>query len=447
MQVIPIDASDLGNRSYLVTDGSAAIVVDPPRPSDGVVDLLRFHGLALELVVDTHLHNDHVSGGPELARATGATYAVSAGEQVCGAHGIVDGDLFRIGSLSLTAVATPGHTLLHQSFVVTEGNQCVVFTGGSLLIGSVGRTDLLGAELASGLAAEQWASVRSMLYSLPGEAVVHPTHGFGSFCSATPCTGTETTIDRERQDNPAARLDRDDFVETLLAGYGEYPSYFSHMADRNRAGLVSPAYRQPVSELPYDGLEELAALLWIIDVRPRALFGAAHVPGTINAGIDGPLATYVGWTMPWGAPFGLLASDQTQLDRARSTLAHIGLDLPVGTVIPPATSLSGHLRLATFEHLAAEWTDDVTVVDVRRQEEWDQGHLEGAHHIPVHQLADADVPEGRLWLHCAAGYRAVLGASLLQRDGLDVVAIDDAWTAAGDAGLAIATSSTAGVTV
>ena len=438
MQVLPIDASDLGNRSYLVTDGVVAVAIDPPRPCDRVIDLVRAHGLALDLVVDTHLHNDHVSGGPELARATGATYTVSADEHVDGAHGAVDGDLFHIGSLAVTVVATPGHTPHHQSFVVTQDDQCAVFTGGSLLIGSVGRTDLLGADRADELAADQWASVRWMLYSLPGAAAVHPTHGFGSFCSATPCTGTETTIDAERSVNPAALLDRDAFVETLLAGFGEYPSYFAHMAERNRSGLVSPAYRDPIPELAEGDLEELAARLWVIDIRPRAAFAAAHVPGTVNAGVDGPLATYVGWTMPWGAPFGLVADDDDQLSRARDTFAHIGLDLPVGAAIPSDRARSAELRLAKFGDLAAEWTDDVTVIDVRRQEEWDQGHLEGAHHIPVHRLVDAEVPDGRLWLHCAAGYRAVLGASLLRRDRRDVVAIDDAWPAAEAVGLPIA---------
>jgi rhodanese-related sulfurtransferase len=143
--------------------------------------------------------------------------------------------------------------------------------------------------------------------------------------------------------------------------------------------------------------------------------------------------------MPWGAPFGLLAADDDQLTRARDTLAHIGLDLPLGSAIPSDRARSAELRLAKFGDLAAEWTDDVTVIDVRRQEEWDQGHLEGALHIPVHRLVDAEVPEGRLWLHCAAGYRAVLGASLLLRDKRDVVAIDDAWPAAEAVGLPIAT--------
>jgi rhodanese-related sulfurtransferase len=157
----------------------------------------------------------------------------------------------------------------------------------------------------------------------------------------------------------------------------------------------------------------------------------------VNAGVDGPFATYIGWTMPWGAPFALVAADDAQLHRARDLLAHIGLDLPVGTAVPAPETRSDRLRLATFGELATAWTDDVTVIDVRRRDEWDRGHLEGAHHIPVHQLADADLPEGSLWLHCAAGYRAVLGASLLRRNGRDAVAVDDSWSSVDDAGLPV----------
>jgi hydroxyacylglutathione hydrolase len=437
MEVIPIDASDLGNQAYLVTDGVRAVAIDPPRPVGKVVDIVRPRGLQLEMVVDTHLHNDHVSGGPELAEATGAIYAVCADEHVRGARGIVDGERFAIGALVVTVKATPGHTPLHQSFIVSEGDECVVFTGGSLLIGTVGRTDLLGADLAANLASAQWSSVRWMLDNLPHEAGVHPTHGFGSFCSSTACAGTETTIGAERDVNPAARLDCETFVKTLLDGFGEYPSYFAHMATRNRQGLLPASYLEPVPTLAAGDIQELTAQMWVIDVRPRATFAAGHIPGTVNAGVDGPFATYVGWTMPWGAPFALIAADDAQLSHARGLLAHIGLDLPVGTAVPAPETRSDRFRLATFGELAAEWTGDVRVIDVRRNEEWDKGHLEGAHHIPVHQLAGTHLPEGPLWLHCAAGYRAVLGASLLRRDGREVVAIDDTWSAANDAGLRI----------
>jgi glyoxylase-like metal-dependent hydrolase (beta-lactamase superfamily II)/rhodanese-related sulfurtransferase len=440
MEVIALNAADLGNRSYVVTDGTRAIAIDPPRPPSGVVDIIESRGLLLEIVVETHLHNDHVSGGPELAEATGAAYAISAEEEVEGARGIVDGERFTVGTMGVEVVATPGHTKHHQAFVVTEGDDCVVFTGGSLLIGTVGRTDLFGSEHAAGLARQQWASVRHLLNELPGSAVVHPTHGFGSFCSATPCVGTETTIEAERRVNAAAQLDRRAFVTTLLAGFGEYPRYFSHIAARNRAGIRHAPYREPVPTLEASDLAELPTRVWVIDVRPRSTFAAAHVPGTINIGVDGPLATYLGWTMPWGSDFALVAGDEAELTKARHALAHIGLDLPIGTSIPPTEVQSGFLRRAKFAELATEWSEDIAVIDVRRQEEWDSGHLKGAHHLPVHRLMDADLPPGRLWLYCAAGYRAVMGASLLRRSGRDVVAVDDGWRAAKASRLSISTT-------
>jgi len=437
MDVIALDAPDLGNRSYIVSDGARAMAIDPPRPPCDVLDVVRSRGLVLERVVETHLHNDHVSGGPELAAATGAVYAVCAREQVRGAHGIDDGEQFSVGALRVDVVATPGHTPNHQSFVVTDGDPCAVFSGGSLLVGTVGRTDLHGADVSAELAARQWASVRRLLGDLPAETGVHATHGFGSLCSATSCAGTQTTIGDERRVNLAARLDCEAFVKTLLAGFGEFPAYYGHMGPRNRAGLTRPAYGDPVPTLSAAEIAALTARLWVIDVRPRAAFAAAHVPGTINAGVDGPLATYVGWTMAWEAPFALVAGDDLQLARARRALAHIGLDLPVGTALPAAETKTAWLRRASFAELAAEWGEDVAVVDLRRGEEWDAGHLEGALHLPVHRLPDADLPAGRLWLYCTAGYRAVLGASLLQRGGREVVAVDDAWCQAGPAGLPI----------
>ena len=227
-----------------------------------------------------------------------------------------------MGALRVEVVGTPGHTKRHQSFVVTEGDHCVVFTGGSLLVGAVGRTDLLGADMAEALAGEQWASVRGLLEHLPSRAVVHPTHGFGSFCSAAPATNTESTIGAERQINPAALLDREIFVKTLLDGFGEYPSYFAHMAARNQAGFVPPAYLDPVPALSAREVADVSSRTWVVDVRHRSAFAAGHVPGTVNIGLDGPLATYLGWTMPWGNEFALVAGDDAELSRASGSRPH-----------------------------------------------------------------------------------------------------------------------------
>ncbi|MGO9343253.1 MAG: MBL fold metallo-hydrolase [Acidimicrobiales bacterium] len=437
MEVISVDASDLGNRSYVVTDGRSAMAIDPPRPARGVLDLLRSRGLVLEIVVETHLHNDHLSGGPELAEATGATHAVCAEERVHGARGLIDGEGFRVGQMLVEVVPTPGHTRHHQAFVVTKGNDCTLFTGGSLLVGAVGRTDLSGADCAEELAGDQWHSVRRLLGNMSRSAVVHPTHGFGSFCSATPCAANETTIGAEREVNPAALLDQQTFVKTLLAGFGEYPSYFAHMADRNRSGLLLRAYLDPVPRLTEEDVSDLRTPTWLIDVRQRADFATGHIPGAVNIGVDGPFATYVGWAMPWENPFALVAAHEDDLSRARAFLAHIGLDTPVGTAIHTFSSRSSAIRRASFAELAVEWTQDVAVIDVRREEEWNGGHVLGAYHLPVHRLIDAELPKGNLWLYCEAGYRAMLGASLLKRMGREVVAIDDVWSSASKAGLPV----------
>jgi glyoxylase-like metal-dependent hydrolase (beta-lactamase superfamily II)/rhodanese-related sulfurtransferase len=433
MEVLAVDASDVGNRSYLVTDGHKAMAIDPPRPVDKIVEDLKRRGLELTLVVDTHLHNDHVSGGYELAQATGAEYAVGAAEGLPFARGLSDGEVVSVGELSVEVMATPGHTRNHVSYVVREGESSAVFSGGSLLVGTAGRTDLLGAEFAAELAVEQWSSLRKLMAALPEDAVVHPTHGFGSFCAASPAgSATETTIAIERQVNPAALLERDDFVRTMLEGLGEYPTYYAYMADINRAGPTTPYLGHlPPAQRSQD--------LWIIDVRPRTEFGPCHVPGTINMGIDGQLATYLGWTMPWGTRFGLVGADEEQLDRARRTLAQIGLE-PEGVEVFSVPSRPGWMTLATFVDLAGAWSEDIAVVDVRRRDEWDAGHLDGAIHVALHDLPGAidDLPGDReLWVHCAAGYRAVAAASFLRRAGFEAVAIDDKWQKAGQAGLPV----------
>lgn len=440
MQVLPVDASDLGNRSYLVTDGSSAIAIDPPRPSSEVIEILRAHRLTLKMILDTHLHNDHVSGGPELAAETGAVHAVSADEAVRGARGIGDGERFRVGALRVTAIATPGHTEHHQSFVVSDTDRGVVFTGGSLLVGAAGRTDLSGADKAAALAGAQWSSVRRLLELLSDEAIVHPTHGFGSFCSVTPAEATESTIGEERRSNPAALLDRQTFVETLLGGFDEYPSYFDRMAAVNRKARATRGYLDTVPGLDLRAATTDAST-WIVDVRDRASFASGHLPGTINIGADGPLATYLGWVLPWDEPFALVGRDDDELATARTAIARIGLDHPSGMAVLDRRSLSDHLRRATFSDLASEWDDEVTVIDVRRRQEWADGHIRGAHHRPVHRLLEHELPPGRLWVYCAAGYRAMLGASLLKRAGRDVVAVDGPWSGASEAGLPISRSA------
>ena len=186
IEIVTIATPSLGDRSYLVTDGQHAFVVDPQRDIDRVLAAAADRGVAISHVFETHIHNDYLTGGLALARATGATYHLNAADRVAFERaGVTDGDLVPVGAMLVQVIATPGHTFTHLAYAVrgSAGRVLAVFTGGSLLHGATGRTDLLGAEHAAGLAAAQHASARR-LAALPGPAEVHPTHGFGSFCAA-----------------------------------------------------------------------------------------------------------------------------------------------------------------------------------------------------------------------------------------------------------------------
>lgn len=189
MKVEVLSTDKLGDRSYIVHDGQHAVVVDPQRDIDRVEEVLARHGVRASLVVESHMHNDYVTGGYELARQTGARYAVNADDAVSFDRlPVRDGDILEAGTLRVGVVATPGHTFNHLSYTITDTAEPeqppAVFTGGSLLFGSVGRTDLLGDEFTDELTHAQFHSAHRLADALPDEASVYPTHGFGSFCSS-----------------------------------------------------------------------------------------------------------------------------------------------------------------------------------------------------------------------------------------------------------------------
>ncbi|WP_343966221.1 MBL fold metallo-hydrolase, partial [Streptosporangium amethystogenes] len=239
IETVVVETSSLGDRSYLAHDGRVALVVDPQRDIDRILALAGRLGVRVTHVAETHLHNDYVSGGLALARLTGAAYLVAAADEVAFDRvPVSDGDEMALSpSMRLSAVATPGHTFHHLSYVLGgPGGPMGVFTGGSLLFGTTGRTDLLGARHAHALARHQHASVRRLADLLPDGTQVWPTHGFGSFCSATQTDAASSTMGHERGANPALRLEADDFVTQTLAGLDAYPAYYAHMGARNTAG-------------------------------------------------------------------------------------------------------------------------------------------------------------------------------------------------------------------
>ncbi|MFF5158389.1 rhodanese-like domain-containing protein [Streptomyces sp. NPDC000348] len=445
-----LELEGLGNRSYLAGGARGAVVVDPPRDIDRVIAAAAKRGVRIAYVAETHVHNDYVTGGLELARVTGASYLVPAAAHVSFSRTpVADGDTVDVDErLVLRAVATPGHTPHHTSYVLEEdGRGVAAFTGGSLLIGTVGRPDLVEPRLTEELARAQHASAHRLADELDDEVPVLPTHGFGSFCSSSPAEGDATTIGRERKTNDALTLDVDTFVAEVLAGLDDVPAYYAHMGPANAAG---PAPIDLTPPEPADAeriARRLAAGEWVVDLRSRVAFAEGHVAGSFNFEGEGKLATYLAWLIPWGKPVTLLADTPGQIADAQRELARVGIDRPAAAATgDPAAWVREGERLASFPRArfaglaeVRERGEEVVVLDVRRGSERSAGHVVGSVHIPIHELHGrlAEVPSGTVWVHCAGGMRAAIAASLLDAAGRDVVAVDDGFDAAGEAGLTV----------
>jgi hydroxyacylglutathione hydrolase len=444
LTVTIIETSDLGDRSYVVDNGQDALVIDPQRDLDRVEEVLTDRGLQLAAVAETHAHNDYVSGGLELARKHDVPYLVPCEADVAYERTqVCDEDVRQIAGMTIRTIGTPGHTPHHVSFAVGTGEQAaLVFTGGSMLFGAVGRTDLVSADLTEQLTRQQYTSVRRLVDELPGDAAVLPTHGFGSFCSATPTSGTSSTIEQQRTQNPALTQDEDEFVSTLLAGFDDIPAWYAHMGPINLAG-PEPVDLTPAAEADATELRRrIDAGEWVVDLRDKTAFARGHVPGTFSFDASGNLVTYLGWLIPWGTPLTLLGESQEQVAHAQRELVRIGIDHPAAQATAPVDELTGDRDLRSFELVSfadlakARQDGEVTVLDVRRDTEWEEGHLEDALHIPLHQLLErTDEITGPVWVHCASGYRATIAGSVLDRAGKTVTVIADSFDEAAGAGL------------
>ncbi len=445
--VVPIETPTLGDRSYVVHDGRVALVIDPQRDIDRVESLLAKHELELQVVAESHIHNDYITGGYALARQTGAAYLVNADDDVTFERTPVrDGQIIEVGDrMRLTILATPGHTFTHLSYVLSDarsGAQVAVFSGGSLLFGATGRPDLLGEAHTHELVRHQHASAHRLAKTLPDSAQVFPTHGFGSFCSATQTDATASTIGHEKHTNPVLTQDEETYVRELLDGLGAYPAYYAHMAPTNAHGPSAADLSTPAPADPVEIRQRIEAGEWVVDLRNRTAFAAGHAPGTLNFGLDGGFATYLGWLITWGTPVTLLGETAEAVTTAQRELVRIGIDRPAaaatGSPQDWTDSELASFPTATFADLAqVRHHRDVVVLDVRRADEYAAARIEGAVNIPVHQLPTRldEVPAGEVWVHCAGGYRASVAASFLDAAGIRLVAVDDSFDNAEKVGL------------
>ena len=434
----------LGDNTFVVVSGDEAAVVDPQRDAWRFLEAADQRKARIRAVLETHVHNDYVSGAHEVRDRSGAELVLPADGGYEFAHrGAREGEEVRVGDLRIVAMDTPGHTFEHLAWLVYEGDSDVpvaVFSGGSLLVGSSGRTDLLGPEQAAALTSAQFASVKR-LGELPDSTLLLPTHGAGSFCvSAMPSTARTSTLGDERRGNDLLLArDLDAFTEELTGELMAYPAYYARMAPLNRIG--APVLRR-VPDVPrLDATDFRAAVeegVTVVDARDRDAFAAAHIPGAANIELNSGFGSYVGWMLEFDSPILLVLPDPVDESAAEAMtqLLRIGWRTPRGVLaggMDAWSAAGGDVRTyptATPDDLceALDSGAEPRILDVRQELEWGWGVLPGSQTIFVADLPARlhevlPDPMSPVWLVCSNGHRAAIAASLLDAVGTPVVLV------------------------
>jgi hydroxyacylglutathione hydrolase len=426
----PVVDEGLGNSAYVVELGDRrALVVDPARDPTPYLELARWRRLRIAYTAETHLHADFLTGSRELAAADGAQILAPHASRLGFAHrSLEDGQEIDLGGLTLRALATPGHAPEHASYLLLDGARPVaVFSGGALLVGTVARTDLADPELTEPLARAAYRSLHRQLLSLPDELAVYPTHGAGSFCSASAGDQRTTTVGAERRHNRLlAATDEDAFVADLLASFGSYPPYFLRLRERNRVGpeLLGRDWRTLPLLSTGQVQQHLAGGGVVVDARPITEFAAGHIPGVLSIALRPAFVSWLGWLVDDTRPLVFVLDDDQDRGELARQCRTIGYDHLVGELAGGmATWRGANLPQAQLPVIDAEQLDDEAgvVLDVRQASEVADGHLPGAVTVELGALGGdrlpAQLPQGPVTVMCAHGERAMTAASLLARAG------------------------------
>jgi hydroxyacylglutathione hydrolase len=423
VRIETIRTEGLGDSTYILIHDGIGIVVDPQRDIDRFERILNDTGSDLRLVLETHLHNDYVSGGRELARTAGAELVMPAGAAPVFRHRpAFHHEDIDVGGLALRPLHTPGHTPEHTSYVVIiDGREQAVFSGGSLLVGSAGRSDLLGEERAETLSRLQYGSV-NRLASLPDDVGLYPTHGAGSFCTTSSVGSLTSTIGDEKKSNPVLAYDDENaFVKGQLSNLVPFPSYYRHMAPINLRGLDEPDLTVPT-------LESIPEGVTVIDARPLHRFASGHIPGALGIELRDSFGTWVGWLTEHNTPLVLVLDEDQDNEEAIRQLARIGYDRVLGVVRNPSEGLQSFRTVDRTEYAEAVRAGD-QLLDVRAPNEWDTGTVEGTVLTYLPDLAESTPSaletNGPVWVACGSGYRAAIAAGILQSRGFEPVLLSD----------------------
>ena len=456
----------LGHQSYLIGSDvtKEAFVVDPRRDVQVYVAAAHKGGLQVRYVLETHNHNDFVSGAKHLADCLGAEYiaSVEAGLQFP-YRGVREGDTITLGELVVRVLRTPGHTPEHVSYAVYDTGRTheipmLVFTGGDLLVGAVGRPDLLGRELGDQLAPQLYDSLHQKLLPLGDGTLVLPTHGTGSLCGKGISATRLSTIGYEKLTNPALKQpNKDAFVRYVLGGNPGIPAYYRRMRPTNQAGPAP--FRPPEPRpLPPSELQHLAGHgAVVLDTRANVAFGGGHIPGAYNVPLGSMLATWVGWLVPFDVPLLLVLEREEDWEVVTTALLRIGYEKFAGYLqFGMASWLEEGLPVARADQLSVhevarlrQTRPDLQILDVRMVSEWQGGHIPGARHAPLGSALPDKLPQVGLdptrpvAVVCGSGYRSSIATSLLQQLGFrEVLNTLGGMTAWKEAGLPIQQSGT-----
>jgi glyoxylase-like metal-dependent hydrolase (beta-lactamase superfamily II)/rhodanese-related sulfurtransferase len=441
----------LAHASYMLGSEGEAAIVDPQRDVEIYLKAADDHGLKIRHIFETHLHADFVSGHLELAARTGAKIYIGAEAGATFPHvALPDGSEVRFGKLRIKALETPGHTSEGICLVVTDEEKSdeawAVLTGDTLFIGDVGRPDLSKALTPQQLAGKLYDSLHGKLMKLGDQVLVYPAHGAGSLCGRSMRAERSSTIGTERLTNYALQIkSREEFIRQLTENLPSRPEYFLEDAQINRAGAPALA---GLPELPPIAAPQLKELMqqgvFVLDVRPNADFAAAHIPGSVNIALAGQFASWAGTIVGLSARPVLVADTPEQYAEARLRLARVGIEDLRGFLQDGiAAWKQAGFELATLPQMTADELSErrhghIQVLDVRREGEWQAGHIEGAAWFPLDNFKvsapeiDPSVP---LAVHCQGGYRSMIACSLLRRAGVEnvinVIGGFDAWRKAG----------------
>lgn len=424
--VTQVPTESLGDHSYVVVVGGEAFAIDIQRDLDRFESVLSQIEVPLVAVFETHIHNDYVSGGKLLAERTGAAYIIPFGSPATYDHrAIVDGEAIGVGGWSVRALHTPGHTYNHTSYVLeAHGRPVAIFSGGSMLVGAVGRSDLLGPDHTNELLHLQYGSMHAIADRVPDPALVAPTHGSGSFCSASAVADTTSTVSLERQRNPALLAPNADvFAAGQLAGYRPYPAYYRYMAPMNLESPETP----PSGPLPLIDGQADAADATLVDVRPFVDYADGHIAGSISVPASTDAAVYLGWTLPWNERL-VIIGDEPSTATVRRDLQRIGWDDVGGRIDPTTLASFGPLATTDWITWDALPDDDAVMVDVRDPTEHEAGVIPGASavHLPTFAGDPRSYASDGAFIHCQSGYRASIAAGFAERAGLEVtIVVDD----------------------